>query len=80
MFLPFYFVDEQRKHYLNISYALAKRSSPVREMVVKTSPQQLEDGVLQSTEFKIRSTGRQVYGSTKDFPFHDVEEFAGFKR
>ena len=67
---------EQRKHYLNLSYAIARKTPAVKGLVIKTTP---EEGTLQPTEFKIRSTGRQMFGSTKDFPFHDIDKFSAFK-
>ena len=69
----------ERKHYLNAAYAAAKKASPTRAVVVRTTKTDVGDVTLKPTELQIRTVGRQVYGGTRDLPFHDVSKFAEFK-
>ena len=67
--------DVERKHYLNAAYAAAKKASPTRAVVVRTTKTDVGDVTLKPTELQIRT----VYGGTRDLPFHDVSKFAEFK-
>ena len=60
---------------MELAYAAAK-ASPTK---VQTKKVDAGDIALKPTELQIRTVGRQVYGGTRDLPFHDVSKFAEFK-
>ena len=73
---------EEKKHYLNMSYVAAKgTAADTKKMATITAPTvETEGTILRSTNLTIRTTGRQVYGSTRDMPCHEIHHFTGFEK
>ena len=73
-------VAEEKKYHIKLTRAACPKKEPVplKSMQVKTELK-CDDISFKSVSLEIRSTGRQMYGGTKDFPFHPVSDLEDFK-
>ena len=66
---------------MNLSYAGSRRiCSESSSHTYAVGKKNVGDSQLIAMEFPIRSVGRQVFGSTKNFPFHDPAHLNDFKK